>query len=219
MQERLSRFVGDRTRMLAAIGHDLRTPITALKLRAELVDDADNRERMRATLDDMQRMTEATLSFAGDDAGDEPSRVVDLASLVASVAADRADIGEDVVFEEAERLPYPCRQLALRRALGNLVENAVRYAGAARIRLEARKEGPRIVVEDRGPGIPEDRLEEVFKPFVRLEESRSRETGGSGLGLAIARSLVLAHGGALTLGNRDGGGLSATIELPPGAGA
>jgi signal transduction histidine kinase len=214
MQERLRRFVGDRTRMLAAIGHDLRTPITSLKLRAELLDDEEARTKMLATLDEMQRMSEATLAFARDDAATEPTRVVDLAALLDSIADDLAEMGKPVTFIESPRLPYPCRPTALKRAVANLVENAIQYGERARVSLESRSVGPVIVVDDDGPGIPEERLDDVFKPFVRLEESRNRATGGAGLGLSIARSIVLSHGGDLVLANRKGGGLRAEIRLP-----
>jgi signal transduction histidine kinase len=214
MQERLRRFVADRTRMLAAIGHDLRTPITSLKLRAELLDDAEARSRMLATLDEMERMTEATLAFAREDATAEPSRSVDLAALISSFADDLTEMGKPVTFADAERLPYVCRPTALRRALANLVENAIQYGERARVTLGATSAGPVITIDDDGPGIPEDQIEQAFKPFVRLETSRSRETGGAGLGLAIARSIVLAHGGDLVLSNRPEGGLRAEIRLP-----
>jgi signal transduction histidine kinase len=216
MQERLTRFVGDRTRMLAAVGHDLKTPITSLKLRAELVDDEETRTKMLATLDEMQHMTEATLAFARDDASTEPSRSVDLAALIESLVDDLAGMGRPVIFADAPRLAYSCRPTALKRAIGNLIENAIQYGERARVSLAATPAGPVIIVDDDGPGIPADRIDEVFKPFTRLETSRSRETGGSGLGLSIARSIVLAHGGRLTLANRDGGGLSAEIHLPRG---
>ncbi len=219
MQDRLARFIADRTRMLAAIGHDLRTPITSLKIRTELLDDDEARTRMMATLDEMQRMTEATLAFAREDADAEPLRSVDLNALVESLCDDLAAMGKDVTFTGDGRLPYPCRPTALRRAVGNLVENAVRYGDRARVALASTPDGPLITVDDDGPGIPADRIEEVYKPFVRLETSRSRETGGAGLGLSIARSIVLAHGGELTLSNRKSGGLHAEVRLPkPDAG-
>ena len=214
MQERLGRFIADRTRMLAAIGHDLRTPITSLKLRAELLDDEETRGKMLATLDDMQRMTEATLAFARDDAAAEPVRSVDLEALVASIVDDLADMGKDVTFTASGRVAYPCRSTALRRAITNLIDNATEYGVRARVALADTPSGPTISVEDDGPGIPADKMEEAFKPFVRLEGSRSRETGGAGLGLSIARSIVLAHGGELTLANRPEGGLRADIRLP-----
>lgn len=214
MQERLGRFIGDRTRMLAAIGHDLRTPITSLRLRAELVDDDDLRTKMVATLDEMERMAEATLTFAREDAEAEPARPFDLNALVASLADDLAAMGRDVTFTDAGRIVYTGRSTALKRAIGNLVDNAVRYGQRARIGLAATPAGPVITVDDDGPGIPPEQMEEVFKPFVRLDPSRSGETGGSGLGLSIARSIVLAHGGDLTLANRPEGGLRAEIRLP-----
>lgn len=214
MQARLKRFVDDRTRMLAAISHDLRTPITSLRLRAELVDDEETRQRMLDTLEEMQRMVEATLAFAREEASSEPTRVVDLAALVESTADDLADLGADVTFTHPGRLIYACRPLGLRRALRNLIENAVRYGQRARVRLETAAGEHRIVIEDDGPGIPAEQVERVFEPFVRLEESRSQETGGIGLGLSIARSIVRAHGGDIRLQNRAEGGLKVTVALP-----
>ncbi len=214
MRRRLSEYVADRTRMLGAIGHDLRTPIASLRLRTELLDDEETREKMLATLEDMQRMAEATLEFARDDAAAEPSRAVDLTSLVSSLVDDLADMGRNVVLAEGDRLPYVCRPSALKRAIGNLIANAVQYGGGARVSVSDTADGPLIAVDDDGPGIPEGRIDDAFKPFVRLEESRSRETGGAGLGLSIARTVVLAHGGTLTLANRPSGGLRAEIRLP-----
>ncbi len=214
MQGRLVRFVSDRTRMLAAIGHDLRTPITSLKLRAELLDDEDAKAKMLATLDEMEHMTEATLAFAREDAATEPTRSIDLAALIESQVDDLAELGKPVEFAGAPRFPYACRPTALKRAIGNLIENAVQYGERARVSLSTAAGGPIITVEDDGPGIPEDRMDEVFKPFVRLEGSRSRATGGAGLGLSIARSIVLGHGGELMLANRAEGGLRAHIRLP-----
>lgn len=215
MSERLDRFVRDRTTMLAAVAHDLRTPITSLRLRAEFVDDEELRARMVGTLDEMQAMAEASLAFAKGDAAGEPTRATDLAALVESVAEDMAAQGLDVALAgDAGRAVLPCRPLALRRALTNLIENATRYGGAARVRVSGHGGEVRISVEDRGPGIAETELERVFEPFVRLEGSRSQETGGAGLGLAIARSAVRGHGGDITLENRAGGGLRAVMVLP-----
>ncbi|WP_430512990.1 ATP-binding protein [Pannonibacter phragmitetus] len=218
MHDRLSRFVADRTRMLAAISHDLRTPITSLRLRAEFIDDDENREKMIATLDEMAAMTEATLAFARDEAVSEPREAVDLIAVLESLAGDQSDMGHDVRLvktgTDAAPVTLPCRPMALKRALRNLIENAVRYGGAARISVEKDKSEVFIRVEDDGPGIPEDRMGDVFEPFVRLETSRSGETGGIGLGLAIARSLIHAHGGTVTLINRPEGGLTATVTLP-----
>ena len=214
MQERLGRFVADRVQMIAAMGHDLRTPITSLKLRAELLDDEEAKSKMTATLEEMQSMIEATLSFARQEANIEPTRSVDLAALIAAIVDDHADLGADIGFEDAERLPYRCRPTALKRAVSNLVENALRYGKKVRVSLSNTATGPIIAIEDRGPGIPDERIEDMFQPFVRLETSRSRTTGGVGLGLSIARSVVLAHGGELLLSNRPAGGLRAEIRLP-----
>jgi signal transduction histidine kinase len=214
MQERLRRFVDDRTRMLAAIGHDLRTPITSLRLRAELVEEEETRERMLATLDEMQRIVEASLAFAREEASPEATRVVDLAALVESVVADLSDLGGEASFEGAPRTAYACRPASLRRAVRNLVENALAYGHRARVRLEAKPDGLRVTVADEGPGIPEAMLERVFEPFRRLEDSRSRDTGGIGLGLTIARTIARGHGGDVTLRNRPEGGLEATLVLP-----
>jgi signal transduction histidine kinase len=217
MQERIARSMGDRTRLLAAISHDLRTPITSLRLRAELVEDDDLRERMLATLDEMQALTEAGLLLARDTAAEEPSRSIDLVALIESLAADLVDQGHDVRLEPGPAARLRCRKLALTRAVRNLLENALRYGGNAVMRIVAAQGSIDILIEDDGPGLPEAALEQVFEPFFRLETSRSRETGGSGLGLAIARSIIREHGGEVTLANRPEGGLRATIRLPTGA--
>ena len=218
MQQRLTRFVQDRTRMLAAIGHDLRTPITSLRLRAEFVEDPETKQKILDSLDEMTRMTEAAIRFARDDAAAEATRRVDLTALIQSLTDDQADQGRDVAFETvgtgAEKLAYSCRPTSLKRVLHNLIENALRYAGHARVSLVLEPAQILITVEDSGPGIPEDKLEQVFEPFVRLEASRSQETGGVGLGLAIARSIARAHGGELHLENRREGGLRAILTLP-----
>ena len=214
MRARLDRYVTDRTAMLAAVSHDLRTPITSLRLHAEFVEDAETKAKILAALDEMQRMTGDALTFIREDAHREETRTVDLHALLDSVAADLAELGHDIAVAESERVLAACRPAVLRRALRNLLENAAAYGGRAAARIE--RDGPeiRVVVEDEGPGIPEDELERVFEPFVRLEASRSRDTGGSGLGLAISRSIVRAHGGDIRLENRAGGGLRATVALP-----
>nr|WP_281379136.1 ATP-binding protein [Chthonobacter rhizosphaerae] len=218
MHDRVRRFVADRTRMLAAISHDLRTPLTSLRLRAEFVDDPDVRDRIVETVDEMSRMTEATLAFARDDALAEESHRTDLAALVTAVADDFADLGHPVTVTGPDKLELEVRPVSLRRAVRNLVENAVRYGACARLTVEATPTEALILVDDDGPGIPADRLEEVFEPFVRLEASRNQDTGGVGLGLSTARSIVRRHGGDLTLANREGGGLRATIRLPRATG-
>jgi signal transduction histidine kinase len=219
MQHRLRKFIEDRTRMLAALGHDLRTPITALRLRAEFITDTTAREKLLVTLDEMQAMTEAALAFAREEATGEPRRTVDLAALLESLCDDLADLGWDVAFLGGERTPYRCRPEALRRAVRNLIENAVRYGERARVTLRHSPEGIDILVEDDGPGIAEVDFERVFAPFIRLEGSRNRETGGVGLGLSIARAVVRGHGGDILLANQPAGGLCATIRLPPVRGA
>ena len=214
MQARLRRFVGERTRMLAAMSHDLRTPITALRLRAELLDEGAERGRFIATLDEMAAMVEASLAFAREDARGEATRPVDLGALGESVAEDLRDLGASIEAHDLPRRVLAVRPQALRRALRNVLENAVRYGGHAALRLEEDGQSLRFVVEDDGPGIPEDAIERVFEPFVRLETSRSRETGGIGLGLAIARDVLRAHGGDVTLANRPTGGLIVRLSLP-----
>ena len=215
MKERLQRFLDDRTRMLAAISHDLRTPMTTLRLRAEMLEDGETKQKILETLDEMQRMTEATLAFASEDATREETRVVDLPALVESIVLDQCDMGHAVTFDRPTALPYRCRPFGLKRALRNLIENAVRYGEHAVVRLEISREAVTILIEDNGPGIPEDAHDRVFEPFVRMEESRSQETGGIGLGLAISRTIIRAHGGDISLSNRIEGGLQVRVDLPP----
>jgi signal transduction histidine kinase len=215
MQGRIRRFVEDRTQMIAAISHDLGTPITRLRLRAEFIEDAEQQKKMLADLDDMQRMVASALSFARDEASGEPRAAVDLRSLLQRVCDDMADAGHEVVLATGDTaVPYHCRPAALRRALGNLVENAVKYGRRARVSLSGSGGHVTVRIDDDGPGIPEDLREEAFKPFRRLEGSRSRETGGTGLGLTTARTIIRAHGGEIVLANRPEGGLRVEIALP-----
>ncbi len=215
MQDRLRKFVADRTRMLAAISHDMRTPITSLRLRAEMIEDDETRERMIATLEEMQKMTEATLAFVRAESADEETRATDIAALLNSVTDDLADMGQNVTLEAPQRVIYRCRPGALTRALRNLIENAVRYGDCARVVLSGTPAtGIRIDIDDDGPGITAEERERVFEPFVRLEGSRSTETGGIGLGMAIARDIVHHHGGSIGLENRPEGGLRVSVKLP-----
>lgn len=214
MRERLSRFVLDRTRMLAAVGHDLRTPITSMRLRAEFIEDEETRARILASLDEIQQMAEAALAFAREEVTSEPMRTVDLSALVQTVCEDQADMNRDVVYEEQARILYKCRPHSLTRAVRNLVENAVIHGKHARVSLNGPPQSIHITIDDDGPGIAASDMSRVFAPFVRLDESRGQETGGIGLGLAIARSIVRGHGGDILLQNRPEGGLSATIQLP-----
>lgn len=219
MAERIRRFVGDRTQMVAAIGHDLKTPITRLKLRAELLDDDEQRRKILADLEEMEAMIGATLAFARDDAAAEPSVMVDLAALCRTVLDEAADaapeLAEAITYDGPEHLTVRARPVALKRALANLVGNALAYGAAARLTLVPAVTGQlRIVIEDDGPGVPDHELEGVFQPFRRLETSRNRETGGTGLGLPIARNILRAHGGDVVLRNRPKGGLAAQVSLP-----
>ena len=213
MQARLQRFVEDRTRMLAAIGHDLRTPITSLRLRAEFVSDDETREKMLSTLDELKSMTEATLAFSHEQAIAEDTRNVNLSALVESLCDDLVELGYQVSFLDSPKIGYRCRADALKRAVRNLVENAVRYGERARVSVASRPTAIEIAVEDDGPGIPVETMDSVFAPFFRLENSRNRETGGIGLGLSIARNVVRHHGGDVILSN-TGSGLRAVISLP-----
>lgn len=216
MQSRLRRFVEDRTRMIAAISHDLRTPVTLLRLQAEFVSDPDTKQKMISTLDEMQAMTEATLTFAREESSTEPARVVDLDALLESVCDDLSALDWEVTFSGGERIPWCGRPDSLRRALRNVIENAVRYGKRARVQLDHSDSSLKIQVDDDGPGMDEQDFERVFAPFVRLETSRNPDTGGVGLGLAITRSILRSHGGDVTLANRPEGGLRVTLSLPKG---
>jgi signal transduction histidine kinase len=214
MQARLRGLIENRTRMLAAISHDLRTPLTLLRLRTENVADAHEREKMISTIAEMDAMIAATLQFARDEATAEQRRRTDLSALLASVVDDFADSGVPVTMQPAQPIVAACRPDALKRALINLIDNAVKYGGSARAAIGSAQAGVEITIDDDGPGIPEPELTRVFQPFYRVEGSRSRETGGIGLGLAIALSVVEGQGGTLTLSNRPEGGLRASIRLP-----
>jgi len=220
MQERLQRLIRDRTQMLAAISHDLRTPLTRLRLRAELIEDEEQQRKTVADLEEMRAMIAATLAFARDEAAVEDPAPLDLAVLLQTVCDEAADGGADVTFAGPEHARCFGRPAALKRAFANLVENAVRYGGCARAGLAVEPHQLRVDIDDDGPGVPESELERVFQPFYRLETSRSRETGGVGLGLALVRAAIDAHGGRVALTNRPGGGLRATVLLPlPRAGS
>ena len=211
---RVTAMLDEKDRMLGAIGHDLRTPLAALRVRIESVEDDTDRARMADTIEEMNRTLDDILSLARLGRPSEPAVEVDVAALVDAVVEDFRDLGADVTFEEADRLPLRLRPSLIRRAVRNLIENAVKYGHGAVVSVEAGTQAVAILVADTGPGIPEDRLDDVFEPFTRLETSRNRETGGIGLGLALARAIVREARGDLTLANRAGGGLAATITLP-----
>ena len=213
MQARLSRFVEDRTQMLAAISHDLRTPITRLRLRAEFVEDAAQRAKLLSDLDDMARMTDSVLAFARDEAGGEDPQPVDLTALIESLCNDAEDAGTPVTCAGALSAPVSGRPVALKRGFANLIDNAAKYGGGVAIRLRENGGDVAVEIDDDGPGIPDEEMEQVFAPFFRLDGSRGA-VKGSGLGLSVARSIFRGHGGDVALSNRPEGGLRATVTLP-----
>ncbi len=215
MQSRLRRYIEDRGEILAAVSHDLKTPITRLRLRTEMLAEEKIQEKFKQDLDDMEHMVNATLDFMRGTESSETPVPVDIMALLEALRDDMYDLGSKVELEPAELKPYRGRPLLLKRCLTNLIENAVRYGGEARIRVEQTKEQLQIIIADSGPGIPEEERERIFKPFVRGEASRSRDTGGNGLGLSIARNIAHAHGGELVLRGGEGGfGLEAVVSLP-----
>jgi signal transduction histidine kinase len=215
MQDRIRKLIEDRAQMVAAISHDLRTPITRLKLRAEFIDDQDEREKMLRDLDEMETMIRSTLALSREDANPELRARFDLADLL-------ADCVEGIEHVTLDIDPPPgaggsmieAQPIALKRAVANLIENAVVYGKSAEVHLERTPAEYRIVIDDHGPGIPETEFDNVFRPFYRMEASRNRESGGAGLGLAIARNVVRSHGGDITLKNRPEGGLQVAVILP-----
>jgi signal transduction histidine kinase len=214
MQLRLQRFIQDRTQMLAAISHDLRTPITRLRLRAEFIDDDVQRDKMLNDLDEMETMIAATLAFSRDEAASENMQTLNLATFLSGIVADERTANRDVIYEGPTELEATVRPVALKRAVVNLIDNAVKYGQRARVTLERFGEVAEILIDDDGPGIAEEDHERVFRPFVRLEASRSRETGGTGLGLTIARNVLRGMGGDVEIVSRAEPGLRVRITLP-----
>lgn len=209
MQGRLSRFVSDRTLMLAALAHDLRSPLTALRVQSEMVDEQETHAALGRSIAEMSDMIDATLAYASGVGENETVQEVSLRELVARSAEH-----SDAALSDADDVTVLVRPVAMGRALRNLIENGVRYGDRVSIDWEKNSAKVVISVRDEGPGIPEAKLFQVFEPYVRLEDSRSRKTGGTGLGLSITRSVVLLHGGQLTLRNLPEGGLEARISLP-----
>jgi signal transduction histidine kinase len=212
MQGHIKRLIDDRLQMTAAISHDLRTPITRLKLRAEFVEDPLQREKMLRDLDEMEAMIKSTLALAREDANPEPRAAVDLGAMLADCAEGLEHVAISIGAPQPATLQ--AQPLAMKRALGNLIENAVKFGKTARVRLDATPGDYVIAIDDDGPGISSAEIEAVFRPFYRVEASRNRESGGAGLGLAIARSVIRSHGGDIHLENRPEGGLRARITLP-----
>jgi len=214
MQRRIRDHLQQRARLLGAISHDLKTPITRLRLRTEMLSDREAGARMQRDLDEMEAMVASTLEFFRGLGAEPQRRPIDVGALVESVAQDRRDVGQALAVTGAARAPYPGHSQALRRCLENLVENAVRYGGSAAIELNDTQECLRVEVRDHGPGIPEEELQRVFEPYYRLDASRNLASGGVGLGLSIARNIARWHGGDIELRNAPDGGLIASIVLP-----
>jgi signal transduction histidine kinase len=214
MEARIRALLDEKDVMLGAIGHDLKTPLAALRVRIESVEDEGERERMARTIEDITRTLDDILSLARVGRPTDPLEQTDLSALAASVVDEFEDMGEPVVLAQSSRLPAPVRATWLRRALRNLIGNAVRYGGKAEVSLFAEDGMAVIAIEDEGPGIPEGDINRMLEPFTRGEASRNRATGGAGLGLTIARAIAEQHGGRLVLANRAGGGLRAELRLP-----
>jgi signal transduction histidine kinase len=214
MQSQVQRLVAGQAAMFAAISHDLRTPLTRMRLRGEFIEDRDQQARLFRDIDEVQGMVAAVLTFLRDNAADERTTSLDLAELLRSIADDYADIGSDMAYTGPLHAAFPGRPIGLRRAFGNLVDNAVKYGVRPEMELRCGASDVRVTIADHGPGIPTDSLETVFAPFQRLEPSRNRNTGGMGLGLTAARAVFRAHGGDVTLSIAQGGGLLATVVLP-----
>jgi signal transduction histidine kinase len=214
MQARVQRYVADRTHMLAAISHDLRAPLTRMRLRGEFIEDEEQQRKLFRDVDEMQAMVNASLNFFRDDSEQEAATRFNLSELVDTVLDDFRDAGDDVAFHAGEAIAYVGRPLTLRRAIANLIDNAIKYGVRASVRVSASTEWVEIVVDDDGSGIPTHLHEDVFRPFYRVESSRNRQTGGVGLGLAAARSAVRGHGGDILLERSASGGLRVRARLP-----
>ena len=214
MSERVSAMLDEKDRMLGAIGHDMRTPLASLRIRVESMEPASEREKVIVTLGEMTAMLEETLALARAGRATEAVRPIDLNALADAVVEEFMTLGQKVEMQPGERVVAEVQPNLLRRALRNLIENAVRHAGSAEVSVLAVGDRVALEVSDNGPGIPEAELANVVEPFVRLEASRNRETGGSGLGLTLARSAAQAHRGSLELENRPEGGLIARILVP-----
>lgn len=219
MQSRIRSHIRQRAHILAAITHDLQTPLTRLRLRLEKVDDAELRDKLISDLSAMQGMVREGLDLARSMDSAEAMQRLDLDSLIDSVCADAVDAGQTVSVHGAVGASLMARPIALRRCLTNLLDNAVKYGGEAQVSV-ARQDGNALIrIRDKGPGIPPDQHEKVFEPFYRLETSRSRESGGTGIGLTIARNIAEQHGGSISLRNHHEGGLEVTLALPLGLSA
>ncbi|KND18240.1 hypothetical protein ADZ37_15655 [Pannonibacter phragmitetus] len=214
MADRIIRLLAERATMLAALGHDLRSPITAMRLRLEMVDDEETRERMGNCLDEMQTLVESALALARGAGTAEPVVRVDLGWMLGQLVDELREAGGDASLSIARDFIIHGRQASLKRALRNIADNAIRYGGEARITLLGTDDMAQILIEDAGPGVPAHERERIFEPFVRLEGSRSRDTGGSGLGLAIAKMVIESHGGSLMVEDQNNSGARFAVGLP-----
>ena len=214
MQARVRGQLRERAQLLGAISHDLKTPITRLRLRSEMLQDAELRAKMQRDLDEMEGLVASSLEFFRTVGQESRRQPVDIGALVESLCEDRRDTGEAVQASGKATAPYPADPQALHRCLDNLVGNAVRYGGCAEVAIDDGEHCLRIEVRDRGPGIPPEELERVFEPYYRLDGSRNRASGGTGLGLSIARNIARWHGGDIRLDNAQTGGLVAELRLP-----
>lgn len=214
MQGRIDRLIADRTQALAAVSHDLRTPIARLRLRAGFVEDGEAARAIDADLDEMEAMIDSTLAYLRGETESEPRKPADVVAMIETLCDAAADAGAAVTYAGPSQARLVCSPVTLKRAFSNLIDNAVKYGGGARVMLQDAGREIQIRIEDDGPGIPQAEMQTVFEPFRRLETSRNRGTGGSGLGLTIARRAVEQQDGTLQLSNRSGGGLLAFIRLP-----
>jgi two-component system, OmpR family, osmolarity sensor histidine kinase EnvZ len=214
MQARIHQLITDRTEALASVGHDLRTPLARLQLRAEGIDDPALRTAIAKDVDEMEAMVASLLAFYGGDSDPEKPAQTDVAILVQTIVDDATDMGHPATYVGPDHLEAMLRPGALKRAVGNLVENAIKYADGAQVSLETTGDRILVRVEDNGSGIPEEELLHVLEPFVRLDLARSRDTYGLGLGIPIAHRFALREGGVLRLTNRPSGGLRAELDLP-----
>jgi signal transduction histidine kinase len=214
MRSQIQAFVSRRTTMLAAISHDLRTPLTRIRLRGEFIEEREQQTRLFRDVDEMQAMVDGALAFFRDEAIAEATTTLDLPHVIVAITNDYADQGINIAYQGPVHGIYLGRPFALKRALTNLIENAVKYGTPPEIELVNTTKTWDIIIKDRGPGIPPESLESVFRPYYRLDKARSRTMGGVGLGLTAAQTIIQGHGGQIVLANRDGGGLEARVTLP-----
>jgi signal transduction histidine kinase len=214
MQAQIQKFIAYRNMMLAAISHDLRTPLTRMRLRGEFIEDPEQQARLFRDVDEMQNMVDGALAFFRDDATAEETTNFDLSRILLTISNDYADQDIDIGYAGPAHAVYRGRPFALKRAFSNLIDNAVKYGRDPEIELSSEETALVVTIRDRGPGIPPEDLKNVFRPYYRVDKSRNRTTGGVGLGLTVVQAIVQRHGGEIILKNRPEGGLEARIVLP-----